>query len=176
MGFMGIDGVGLAWWSGGMDAESVVFGVVSGVACSLVAAYLKPWLDKGRRRAKFRNMARKEAAAAHLRHAASGIKGDGFSALFLLHRALHVRIRALGWLGSAGFCLLGSMLLSHNGWWLWGPLMLVAEACFFRAGYLGAKATGLGEVAEGAVKPAVEQTEADAVSQEAPEREGDRAE
>ena len=158
----------MVWWSGRVKTDSVIFIVVVSVACSLIAAYLKPWLDRGQRKAKFRNMARKEAAAAHLRHAASGIKGDGFSALFLLHRALHVRIRALGWLGTAGFCLLGSMLLSNNGWWLWGPLMLVAEACFFRAGYLGAKATGLAEVAEEAVKPAVEQTETDAVSEEAP--------
>lgn len=151
-----------------MKTDSVIFIVVVGVACSLIAAYLKPWLDRGQRKARFRKMARAEADAARLRQAASGIKGDGFSALFLLHRALHVRILGLGWLCIGGFCVLGSMLLSNNGWWFWAPFMIAAELSFFRVGYLGAKETALAEVAEEAVKPAVEQTEADAVSEEAP--------
>jgi hypothetical protein len=133
--------------------------IVLSVGCSLAAAYLKPWIDRRKRAAKFRAAALAEAAAARTRQAASGIKGDGFSALFLLHRALHHRIRGVGWAVWAGILLVCSMGLSHIGWWAWGPAIIAVELCFFRASYFAAKATALTEIAEEAVKHQGEQTE-----------------
>ena len=110
------------------------------------------WLvSHGVPKVKLRARMRAEADAARRRNAAAGIKGNGFSALFLLHRALHLRIRALGWLGGGAVCLLAALLTAHGDWRYWLAWLCALEGCVFRGSYLTAQAAGLSEVAEDAV-------------------------
>lgn len=102
-------------------------------------------------RAKLLARARAEEREARTRRRAAGIKGDGFSALFLLHRALHVRMQAVGWHVLGGTWVLCALVTNKMGWWWWLPFVLALEYCFFRAAYFGAQAAAMVEVAEEAV-------------------------
>lgn len=116
-------------------------------------------------RAKLLARTRAEEREARTRRRAAGIKGDGFSALFLLHRALHVRMRAVGWHVLAGTWVLCALLTHKLGWWWWVPFVLALEYCFFRAAYLGAQAAAMVEVAEEAVSSEQEGAEEQVVKQ-----------
>ena len=128
------------------DLKNLLLGTAGGLL-TLVLVWL---FNHGRRRARVFAKAKAEAHAAWKRHTASGIKGDGFSALFHLHRALHVRLLSLGWLLGAGFCIFFSLACSR---WPWasGLFLVMLQYCVFRFASLATKATLMVEIAEEAV-------------------------
>ena len=123
------------------------------LGCGLILLLAWPWLRRSKKRLALRARLRAEASRERTVRSAAGIKGDGFSALFHLHRALHYRIKSVSaQLAAAALFVVGA-IFSGQAWWLALPFQLGAGLLFFQAAWAAGMADGMTEVAEEAAAP-----------------------
>lgn len=122
------------------------------VACGLLTIAVVYLSKKGSLAIRKREKAKADSRLEWTKHMASGIKGDGFSALFHLHRALHYRLRSVGWMVIGCACFIYIAIIPSAQWWLAIPWFIGLQYAVLRVTYLGAQAQEMTDVAEEAVK------------------------
>ncbi len=111
------------------------------LGCGLALLITWPWMRRGKKRLALRAKLRAQAVRERTVHAAAGIKGDGFSALFHLHRALHYRIKAVSAEVCAAALYLAGVVTGRDAWWMALPFQIAAILLFLK----GAKDAGLAD-------------------------------